>query len=452
MSVGVIFSQTHAERLIAAGRFVLAVFSLFAIYLDPSEPARYANMAYSLLAGYLLYAALLALLLWSAPLAPSRLPIITHVLDMAVFFLLNYFTEGPTSPFFVYFVFSLICATLRWNWRVTLWTGVVAVSGFIAMGIYTENVLKDADFELNRFIVRAVYLSVITALLAYLGYFQEQCMRQISRLNEWPGGFSRKAHEPSWVREVLENSAATIGVPRVIMTWRDRSVPGAHLASWSKGEFQTSEAPSSSPEFVAGPLADKSFLCDDIQSFRPRVLRVDDRGFEFCDFWFGTPLSLDFQNRFGISGSVLSPVLSGEYVRGRLFLLDKRWMTSDDLVLAEIVARMVATRMDASYLAKELQQAGAMNERLHLAHRLHDSLLQSLAAMNMQLEIVTDLLKENPHSAAERLAKVQRMLTEEQRSLRSFVGELKSRGIEALGEASSERLGSNRNSAQKPKN
>ncbi len=47
--------QSRAERLIAGGRVVLAVSSLFAVWLDPSEPAKYAGIAYSLLVSYVVY-------------------------------------------------------------------------------------------------------------------------------------------------------------------------------------------------------------------------------------------------------------------------------------------------------------------------------------------------------------------------------------------------------------
>src|SRR5512147_895650 len=106
------YRRARTERLIAAGRLVLAAFSLLAIYLDPSEPSRYENIAYSVLAAYLVYAALVALLLWISLTPPTRLPIETHTVDLATFFILIYFTEGPTSPFFVYFIFALIAATL----------------------------------------------------------------------------------------------------------------------------------------------------------------------------------------------------------------------------------------------------------------------------------------------------------------------------------------------------
>jgi hypothetical protein len=38
--------------------------------------------------------------------------------------------EGPASPLYLYFLFSLLCATLRWEWRGTLWSA----GALLAMG------------------------------------------------------------------------------------------------------------------------------------------------------------------------------------------------------------------------------------------------------------------------------------------------------------------------------
>jgi hypothetical protein len=56
--------QSRAERLIAGGRVILAASSLFAVWLDPTEPANYARTAYALLASYVVYALVIAALVW----------------------------------------------------------------------------------------------------------------------------------------------------------------------------------------------------------------------------------------------------------------------------------------------------------------------------------------------------------------------------------------------------
>ncbi len=89
-------SRMQAERTIAAGRVALAASSLFAVWLDPAEPAHFAQTTYELLFVYLAYALLLAVGTWRWG-GGTRLPIVTHVVDIVVFSIIQYFT-GPVEP------------------------------------------------------------------------------------------------------------------------------------------------------------------------------------------------------------------------------------------------------------------------------------------------------------------------------------------------------------------
>jgi hypothetical protein len=99
-------TRSQAERTIAAARVVLAVFSLAAVWFDPAEPARFAATTYSLHLSYLAYSLLLGLFTWQRAVG-ARLAAATHVADIAIFSVFQYLTLGPSSPFFVYFIFSL---------------------------------------------------------------------------------------------------------------------------------------------------------------------------------------------------------------------------------------------------------------------------------------------------------------------------------------------------------
>jgi hypothetical protein len=78
-------SQSRAERVIATGRVMLAAFSLLAIWLDPSGPSQYAQVAYGLLAAYVCYGVAVAWLVWRARAPLGALRLVTHVLDLAIF-------------------------------------------------------------------------------------------------------------------------------------------------------------------------------------------------------------------------------------------------------------------------------------------------------------------------------------------------------------------------------
>jgi signal transduction histidine kinase len=412
--------HSRAERLIATGRVVLAAFSLLAIGLEPSGPARHAQWAYALLSGYGVYALLVALLVWSWHAPPGRLPLITHVLDMAAFSLLMDFTGGPASPFFIYFVFSLVCATVRWQWRGTLWTALGTLAAFVGLSVYAVGVLGDPTFEPSRFIIRSAHLAVVAALLGYLGAYEQRLRSEMTKLAAWPQTVPRDAHV--LVRELLEHAAGLLGASRVLMGWEEPEEPWFHLALLSRGEFQwTREPPATFEPLVAEPLAGTDFLCPDARPPVPLCLHASSDGLQH---WHGAPLHSHFQSRFAI-GPVLALRLHGQAVKGRLFCLDKPGMTSDDLVLGEIVGRQVTARMDHFYLLQRLQQSAVMEERIRLARELHDGVLQSLTGAALQLQTIRRLFEWDQQAAQDRLLEIQRLIADEQRDLRFFIQELK---------------------------
>jgi signal transduction histidine kinase len=416
------FTPSRPERLIAAGRVVLAACSLLAIWLAPSEPSRHAHTVLVLLTGYLLYAVVMLLVVGRPHPVLIHLPAVTHALDMVLFTVLVYFTEASTSPFFVYFVFSLVCATVRWQWRGILWTAAAALLALVGLSLYGAHGAPLPAFELGRLILRGMPLILVAVLLGYLAaYEHERRLRsELSRLAMWPHIVRRDA-DPL-VRDLLEHAGALLDTPRVLATWEESEEPWLHVAAWSRGEFSRSrESPATFEPLVAKPLADADFLCQDASLPVPACLHTSSIGLQR---WHGTPLHPDFQVRFAV-GAVLCLRLSGEACRGRLFCLDKPAMTPDDLVLGTLVAHQIIDRMDHFYLVQRTQHAAAMDERIRLARDLHDGVLQSLTGAALQLQTVGRLFAEDPQAARNRLQEIQNLLAEEQRDLRFFIQELK---------------------------
>lgn len=422
--------QSRAERLIAGGRVVLAASSLFAIWLDPSEPAKYARIAYSLLAAYVVYSLAIALLVWRSDAPSNRQRLITHGFDLAFFSLFIYFTAGPASPFTAYFVFSLVCATLRWQGWGTLWTAVASLTAFLCLGLYFAETAADPPYY--PLIVRGVYLTVVAVLLGYLGAHEDQTRRDLARVAAWPQSEPRRVE--ALLRELLAHASGAVGAPRALLVWSEREEPWLYHASLADGAFTWSRSsPESFGPLVAEPLAGVSFLCPDTTRRPCAVLR---RSVSGLGRWRGAPLGEALRERFGLD-AVLSVPVAGESFEGRLFFAGKRSMTSDDLVLAEIVAGVLAVRLDHFYVNQRLQEAVATEERIRLARDLHDGVLQSLTGIGLRLAAVRGLLEEDPRAGRESIQTLQELVAREQRDLRFFIQELKPPPLARAGEGSS---------------
>lgn len=412
--------QSRAERVIATGRVVLAAFGLFAIWLDPSQPAKHADVTYVLMATYVLYTLAVAQLAWKKDAADRIWGLTTHVIDLVLFAALMYLTDGPTSPFFVFFTFALLAATLRWQWRGTLWTAAAALAVLLVLGATAGRALAGEDFELNRLVIRAVYLAVAAGLLAYVGLYHERVRRELWALSAGPYAASTGADSPA--PDVTAYAAKLFAAPRVLMAWFEEEEPWLHVAFRDHGRFAaTREPPVTLDPMVAEPLATTAFFCAEARARNATV--ICQRG-ERIVTWRGAPLHPALAERFDVT-AVLSLPLIGDSIEGRLFVLDKPVMTADDLLIGEVVAGQVASRMDLFVLGRKLQAAAVGEERVRVARDLHDGVLQALTGTALQLQAAQRMLPGDPEAARKRLMQMQEAIAAEQRELRAFIQLLK---------------------------
>jgi signal transduction histidine kinase len=411
--------RSRAERLIAGGRVVLAVSSLFAVWRDPSEPAKYASIAYSLLLAYLFYAIAVALVVWHNRAPPRMQGWLTHFFDLAFFSAFMYFTSGPASPFIAYYVFALVCATLRWQWQGALWTAVASLASFLSLGYYFAEVLQDPAFELNEFIIRGFYMAVVALLLGYLGVHEVRARLEVSLLAAWPQAVPQAVEQ--LIAEQLTYVAKVLGAPAVVLAWQRKDRMPMSVATWRDGGLKMEALAETAVEhLVVRELSEAALLAPEPALEDGEVLLHDPGGFRR---WRGAPTAATFQARIG-RGPMLSLPMHGELISGRLFVLDKRQMTSDDLLLGEVCATVVGGRLDHLLLIERFQQAAASEERIRLARDLHDGVLQSFTGFGLRVAAIRRLLEERPAEAQSRLQELQRLVAVEQRDLRFLIQEL----------------------------
>ncbi|MGA7614063.1 MAG: sensor histidine kinase [Thermoanaerobaculia bacterium] len=409
---------SRADRVVAVARVVLGFASLAAVWVDPSEPAKFTPFTYGVILLYSLYAGGVAFFAFRTPRQVTFWPMTSHVIDVAVFSLLAYLTEGPTSPFFLYFVFALFCATIRFDVRTTLWTAAAAIIVFVGLGMWAAHVLKDPVFYSNRFIVRGVYLVVLASLVVYQARYQASIRADLSGIAAWPvaAGFSEKEA----VRDGLARIAGILRSPRVAAYWERPGERQLAIGRKEAGEFQCVHAFSD----AADCFADTARGWRNFVAATPGPILVQQMDGEIV--WTDNhPLTEEARATLS-AATLLATTFVGETVRGRLFVCDRRDLASDDLVLAEIVGALFARNLDQVHHATLVTSSAVTEERFRLGRDLHDSLLQSLTGAALQLQSVQRMMIRDPEGAQVRLGEVQSALARDQRELRGVVEALQS--------------------------
>ncbi|HEX7150697.1 MAG TPA: sensor histidine kinase [Thermoanaerobaculia bacterium] len=408
--------HARAERLIATGRFVLALSSLTAVYLEPSTPAQFQRATYTLLVVYTIYALLAAAVAWRSPVPSARWRLVSHALDLLLFTIFVYLTEGPASPFFLYFVFSLFCATLRFSWRGILATGIAAMVIYAALAVLSS--YTDPQFEASRAVIRLAYLGVIAALLVYLGVYQQQLRTELASLAAWPRELA--ADRDELLRVTLRHAAAVLRARRVLLVWEEAEEPWVHTAVWDGGQLQTARMP---PGAWEAPTADavrntSVFARPDARSmlvYDPTHPSVAERA--------GDPLGQTLRRHYAVSSAIVV-ALQSETLAARFIVPEVRGATADDLALAHIAGRLVLATLEQFFFVQQVRQTASAEERLRISRDLHDGIVQSLAGVGLTLQTMRGRFAHDPELSGQ-LVHIQDVLERDQRELRTIVRELR---------------------------
>jgi signal transduction histidine kinase len=411
--------RVRLEWLIATARVVIASSGFITFVISPLSPVgrEALNMA---LGWYVVYSFLVLAMVWAPARFATGWDVAVHCFDLIAFSVLLLMTAAESSPFYVYFIFLVVCGTLRWQWWGALWTAVVAILVYGAVSWYAVTILGPRAFEWNALVIRSVNVGVVAVLVGYLGAYQHRHQREVGQLASWPRKIP--ADDRALISEILNEASKILDSPRVLLAWEEPGDGCLNLAALSDGAVVRHREKNVAFDSIVLPtFRARSFSAADAADAHGVVLYGSGNSFKQrrC-----SPIHASIQQRFQIH-SVQSWLLDGEIIRGRLLCLDRTGTRVDDLMFGEVVARHAVSRLDSLHLLKRLQEAAAVDERLRLARELHDSLLQSVAGSAMQLLAARRLLDAQPDAAREQLKEVQAQLERGELEMRSFIGGLR---------------------------
>lgn len=397
------------ERLISLCRLVFAAFAFLAIYLDPTRPARNVDETYAVLIGYLVYSLVLSvtslrMLAWY----PRSLLI--HATDIITVGILVHLTGGPDSPFFTFWTFTLLTATMRWSWRGSLITAAILTLQLIVVSWDDIEMSLTQDSELNRLILRVGYILVAAAMLGYFGAYRERTRSRLSRLARWPPETIAHEDDPPLANS-LQHAAEVLGAGRVLALMQEHDEEGGRLAYW----IDTSWGFVDIPDMSVWPP-------DLAQRERAFFTMVDPKKAKSLALFLQAllpppPITSNSVTSREFTSYCTAPFRSLHY-HGSVFVLDPRYRNEDILSLTQIVAARIASDLERFSLIGDLAAAVIARERVRLSRDMHDSVLQDLAAANLQIRAVANLL---PLDTRQQLGEVSWLLQNQQRRIRRFI-------------------------------
>jgi len=409
----------RSGRVIALGRALLAALFLLAIWIDPNQPAQNAAITYVLLAVYVVVAFAVTAAIWNNWWLDAKLAAPMHLLDMVAFALLVYATEGYTSPFFLFFVFLIISAAIRWGWRETTVTAVAVVLLYLVAGFFvgfSQDFSFQSGFDLQRFIVRSAHLVILSAILIWFG------------VNQGFSGIDLPSEglvpDPSLLdpplEKALEAACAVAKAAGGLLLWRtpgSREVALVHIGTGGT-EIVTLHPKTSNPELGARP-----FL------FRFAGDRALTRGYHRRMRFFRASEWLDPEigTRFEF-GEGLGIPLRSETGEGQMLLGGVEGLCVDHIELGDRIASAVASHLERHALLQAVSDSAIARARLALSRDLHDSIVQFLAGATFKVEAASRAAKSGGTVDAD-LQELKQLLLEEQRELRSAIGALRNNNV-----------------------
>ncbi len=426
--------QRRIERVLASARVFLAFAAMLAIYLDPTEPTRYSRLAFGLLISYALY----SIAVWSVlrrfqELTPS-FPWM-HALDMLFPAVFTLFTEGPNSPFFVFFVFVLTAAAFRWGFYETMLT-----SSLISVFMVIEAVLLrhgkhfgmwlEGEYELNRLVIRLSYLLIIGVLLGYLAEKEKELRAENAFITRLIAGARLDVGLRGSVQAIFHDAMRLFSAPRAVAVLKQ--LHSGRVFCWQSHVLADGTNSIATTEVGAEERARYEFESPAAAWFWRKGSASNQWAID------GSGRRIHFQHSWnpanfpdaGPVNSVLTVRLSmGEEWVGWVLLYDAHMGIDkvQELRFAQKLFRQLSPVLYTVYLLRRLRSRAGAVERARVARELHDGAIQALIGVEMEVDVLRRESARNGSSASlePRLERIQEMLRDQVLDLRTLMQQMR---------------------------
>lgn len=418
-------------RMLVIVRCVLA-FSAFAIiWIDPSEPRRLVELTYTSLAAYCIYSLILALAARRADWPPPNRAL--HWIDVLFYTYLVALTEGTSSIFFHFYFFAILVASFTRGFREGISVTLVSFAAFTTVGIVFAP--AGDEFELNRTLIRGVYLFVFGYLMSYLGGYEIALKGKLGLLKDINTGWNPRFGADRVVSANLERLRSFYDADSCLLVLRRPGDPPQcvmYRVAAKRDERRpalTAITESAAEALLRLPPTAGAVYHDPDGSLERRL-----RGCSAYDFARQTKMRGCLEecralaNLLDAPAFMTVPYAQPDGTSGRLFLTsDTRSFPRADLEFLAQASNAISTIVESLQLVDELVSRAADHERLSIARDLHDATIQPYIGLKLALDALKrEAGGENP--LAGRIGEVAEMAGATIRDLRAYADAFRDRG------------------------
>ena len=438
------------ERWLATARVALAGATLVAIQMDPTELG-HSWAAYGLFVFYLANAILILMLLRRRQQSTNAFRFLVHAGDIAWPALISLFAEGPRTPFFLFFFFALAAAAYRWGlWEtlgsaagevVLLWFEKLVVvqmwlgpSGSQRVRGLTGLTVNWKEFDSQRLFMLSIYLLVMGLLLGYLAEQQKHLRAEKALVTGILSRVRVEAGLTGTIEQIFNEIMSMYGVTRAMVASQE-----IHSHRVFAGEVTKPIAGHGEFRWLESGLRDGKLYLDNfpgevcyasMNGENWVTLALDESGRQLPVTNLAPLSQLRQAQRF--ESLVTVAFLFGGDWRGRVFLFDPSWRGEGQEELRFLIdmVHQIGPAVYNVYLLHRLRRRASAAERARFARELHDGAVQSLIAVEMQVDVLRRQAEANQPIGAE-LGRIQSLLREEVLKLRELMQQMKAIDVDS---------------------
>lgn len=369
--------------------------------------------------------------------------LVVHAVDIIWPAAISIYATGQRSPFFLFFVFVLLAAAYRWGLWETLGTALAAVALLwgeglmLRLGLHPTGAVM-SDFIPKRLFMRSIVLFVTGLFLGYLAEQQKQLRAEKAVIARILGKARVDAGLSGTLQAILTELISTFGASCALVATQEANSLRVFVAMMeAEGESSTRlawlEPTATDRDLYLAESPVEAFYAETNGRGSSRdteliALTGDDeversRGGEVVE---------RLATRYDFKAVVSASFRFGRDWWGRIFLLDPKLTGDrvDELRFLQELVRQVGPAVYNVFLLRRLRLRAGAVERARVARELHDGAVQSLIAMEMQVDVLRRK-RDITQPVADELSRIQALLREEVLKLRELMQEMKSIEVDA---------------------